>query len=535
MRAALYLRVSTKRQAEKDLSIPDQRKQLEAFCRQRDWTVAAEFVEAGASGTSDERRPAFQSMLGSALGPDKPFDVIVVHSFSRFFRDAYKFEYHRRKLDKSGVGVISITQEVGEDPMGEMVRQILTLFDEYQSKENAKHVLRAMNENARQGYWNGARPPFGYKTIAVETKGDAIKKKLAIEPSEAEIVKAIFHLFQHGDGATGPMGVRSIVTHLNDKGTAYRRGGKFYASLVHGILTCTTYKGVHYFNKRKKGGKAKDRSEWIPLETPVIIKPATFDRVQRQLASRAPSKTPPREVNGPTLLTGLAKCSTGSGMTIRTGKGGRYRYYTCAKHMNQGACDCSRKSIPMDTLDTIVLEQLESRIFVPDRLEAMLTELIDKAQSEATDHRARIRELNHQEREITAKLDRLYDALSEGTVKHTDAFQGKVEQLEAQREDIIQRKGQTAERSKLPAKVLAKRNLERFTREMRTRLRDENPAFRRAYVRQFVEKVEVADTEIRITGPKAAIASAITEHQKGTPKGVPSFVREWWAVLGLNQ
>lgn len=32
------------------------------------------------------------------------------------------------------------------------MRQIMTLFDEYQSKENAKHTLRAMNENARRGY-----------------------------------------------------------------------------------------------------------------------------------------------------------------------------------------------------------------------------------------------------------------------------------------------------------------------------------------------------------------------------------------------
>ena len=167
MRAALYLRVSTKRQAEKDLSIPDQRKQLAVFCKQRGWTVAAEFVEPGASGTTDDRRPAFQAMLTAAQGSPRPFDVIVVHSFSRFFRDAYKFEYHRRKLAKGSVGVISMTQEVGEDPMGEMVRQILNLFDEYQSKENAKHVLRAMNENARQGYWNGARPPFGYAAVAV--------------------------------------------------------------------------------------------------------------------------------------------------------------------------------------------------------------------------------------------------------------------------------------------------------------------------------------------------------------------------------
>jgi hypothetical protein len=36
--------------------------------------------------------------------------------------------------------------------MSVMMRQIMTLFDEYQSKENAKHTLRAMKENAGQGY-----------------------------------------------------------------------------------------------------------------------------------------------------------------------------------------------------------------------------------------------------------------------------------------------------------------------------------------------------------------------------------------------
>ena len=30
-----------------------------------------------------------------------------------------------------------------------MMRQVIALIDEYQSKENAKHVLRAMKENAR--------------------------------------------------------------------------------------------------------------------------------------------------------------------------------------------------------------------------------------------------------------------------------------------------------------------------------------------------------------------------------------------------
>jgi DNA invertase Pin-like site-specific DNA recombinase len=49
LRAALYLRVSTGRQAEHDLSIPDQRQQLQSWCRGHGYAVTAEFVEAGAS------------------------------------------------------------------------------------------------------------------------------------------------------------------------------------------------------------------------------------------------------------------------------------------------------------------------------------------------------------------------------------------------------------------------------------------------------------------------------------------------------
>jgi hypothetical protein len=49
-RAALYLRVSTTRQADKDLSIPDQRGQGTAYCRAKDWPVVAEFVEAVRTG-----------------------------------------------------------------------------------------------------------------------------------------------------------------------------------------------------------------------------------------------------------------------------------------------------------------------------------------------------------------------------------------------------------------------------------------------------------------------------------------------------
>lgn len=107
-------------------------------------------MEPGASATND-RRPGFQRMIEAGASKPAPFDVVIVHSFSRFFRDHFELEFYVRKLAKNGVRLVSITQEMGGDPMHMMMHQIMALFDEYQSKENAKHVMRALKENARQG------------------------------------------------------------------------------------------------------------------------------------------------------------------------------------------------------------------------------------------------------------------------------------------------------------------------------------------------------------------------------------------------
>lgn len=150
MHVALYARVSTTRQADNDLSIPDQLRQLRAWCEANDHTAVQEYIEPGASAT-DDKRPVFQEMISSALGKPAPFDAIIIHSLSRFFRDGIEFGVYERKLAKNKVRVISITQPTSDDAGGEMMRRIINLFDEHQSKENSKHTSRAMCENARQG------------------------------------------------------------------------------------------------------------------------------------------------------------------------------------------------------------------------------------------------------------------------------------------------------------------------------------------------------------------------------------------------
>ena len=116
VRATLYLRVSTGRQADSDLSIPDQRRQAKAHCASRGWEIAADYVEPGASAT-DDRRPEFRRMIDAATTKPPAFDVILVRSFSRFFRDRFQLEFYVRRLAKAGVRLVSITQELGDDPL----------------------------------------------------------------------------------------------------------------------------------------------------------------------------------------------------------------------------------------------------------------------------------------------------------------------------------------------------------------------------------------------------------------------------------
>ena len=90
-----------------------------------------------------------------------------------------------------------------------MMRQIMALFDEYQSKENAKYPPRVLKENARQGFWNGSLPPIDYRVVAAEQRRVKVEKKLEINPLHADTVPLIYRLEPEGDGAGGPMGSRT--------------------------------------------------------------------------------------------------------------------------------------------------------------------------------------------------------------------------------------------------------------------------------------------------------------------------------------
>jgi site-specific DNA recombinase len=521
MKVALYLRVSTARQAEKDLSIPDQRNRLEAWCGDKGWTVAAEFVEPGASAT-DEKRPQFQRMMDDATRKDRPFDAVLVHSFSRFFRDAFQFELHRRALERNNVALISITQAVAEDSTGQMIRQIYAIFDEHQSRENAKHVSRAMQANARLGFWNGSVAPFGYRTETTEVRADAHKKRLVIEPVEAEVVRQIFGL------CLEDMGCRVIAHEINRRGCTLR-GRAFTTNRIHEILKRETYAGTHYYNRtHAKTRRRRDRDEWIAVETPVIVEPHIFREVQRRLDARRPSRVPARVVTTPVLLTGLAHCATcGGSMRLTYGKYARYRYYSCHSGMHRGAAACRGRAIPMQVLDDLVLDEMESSIFAPDRLEDLLAAMVARANSNDADRAGRAKLLRKALSEIEEKIERSLNALTDGMVSDTDLFRKHYAGLEAEREETLRMTAALDADRAVSRQLLSKENLTRFAAEARSRLRADNFRVRQRYVRLFLERVEVDDNTITLRGPKPGLVAALS-HDSGAGSGrgaVPSLFR----------
>jgi site-specific DNA recombinase len=536
LRACGYYRVSTGRQSEANLSIPSQRQATRDFCDRKGWTMAAEFVEPGATAT-DDQRPEFQKMIERASDDDHPYDVVLVYSFNRFFRDGFGMEMYIRKLAKVGVRLVSITQELGDDPSQVMMRQIIGLFDEYQSRENGKHVRKAMIENAHQGFYNGSPVALGYKAVEVEKRGIRIKKKLAIDSVEAETVRLIFRLYREGDGTTGPLGVKKVANWLNERGYRTRRGARFGVATIHGILTNAIYIGDSVFNKRdSRTLKQKPVKEHVAIEVPAIISKEDFEAVATTLKLRNPRTTPPRTITGPVLLTGVAICaSCDGGMTLRTGtssSGRIHKYYTCSTCARQGKSACKGRSIPMDKLDALVTENLIERLFQPERLNIILGKLTDRRSDKASEVERRVSALQAEVATAEDKLKRLYTMVENDLTELDDILKDRIATLKSDRDRAKESLTRITLRPRLNA--FSADAIERFGQIMRQNITTGPIPFRKAYIKSVVDRIEVDDHAIRIIGDQATLEQVVAGGDQSAGPNVRSSVRKWRARRDSN-
>ncbi len=415
MNVALYARVSSEKQAEKDLSIPAQLQALRDYASKRGWSVVHEYVdEAESARTAD--RPKFQEMIATARNKQHPFQAILVWKLSRFARNREDSIVYKSLLRKYGVQVISINEPVDKSPAGQMFEGMIEVIDEFYSANLAQDTIRGMKENARRGFLNGGMTPYGYRRAHIQD-GSVQRSRLTIDAAEASIVRRVFQLCVQG------MGAKDIVKTLNREGLTTRAGKKWGKSTIYYLLTNETYTGVLIFNRIKKRagqGLLTPSEHVIRVENahPVIVDLDTFQKVQQLLKERAPKLTAPRGLGSDHLLSSLVFCGKcGARMTACSAKSGKHHYYACNNYLKRGKDVCNAKLIRVEKLEAFVVERLKQNILT----EANLLELVQMVNEEIgeckTDVEERVREIETQIQDHRTRVDRLYDALETGKLK----------------------------------------------------------------------------------------------------------------------
>ena len=164
MKAVIYARVSTARQADDGLPVASQIER----CRDKAAALGAEVVKVfrddGISGRTTQR-PAFQEALDFC---DRGgVDYFVCWSTSRFARNRLDAALNKRLLVKMGVKLAYASQDFGESDDAWLTEAITEIIDEQYSRTIAKDTRRSMAKNAQDGFLNGGRVPFGFRPAPV--------------------------------------------------------------------------------------------------------------------------------------------------------------------------------------------------------------------------------------------------------------------------------------------------------------------------------------------------------------------------------
>jgi DNA invertase Pin-like site-specific DNA recombinase len=191
IRAAIYARVSTEEQADRDKSIPEQLSTCRAYCLEHDWTISGEQSDPGISGTVWPR-PGLASLLAAA----QTFDRLVCWTFSRLARDEDLSGFLAWSFRQAGVEIVAVDQDRASD----LERGVHRLIDAEHVRRVRRDVLRALTARASRGEFNGGSAPRGYVW-----RGPSA---LEIEPAGASTIRTIYDLYD----PSGPaLPVRSIV------------------------------------------------------------------------------------------------------------------------------------------------------------------------------------------------------------------------------------------------------------------------------------------------------------------------------------
>ncbi|HWQ88813.1 MAG TPA: recombinase family protein [Desulfitobacteriaceae bacterium] len=492
LRVVAYARVSSKEQAEKELSIPAQLAAIRKYSQDKGWKLIAEYLDEGKSAKTADR-PAFQRMISLAKKQNRNFDAIVVHKFDRFSRSREDHVIYKALLRKQGVIVYSATEQTDPDtPHGFLLEGMLEVISEFYNMNLANETRKGMVQNAKQGYHNGGSPPYGYRVGKIkDSKGKEKSVWVLGPPEEVDNIRRIFDLYVNQG-----KGYKVIVNILNTEGTPSPGGKKWGYSTVSSIIHNDAYIGRKVWNRYDYvnfGKKKKPREEWIVVENaqPAIVDIDTFNTVIKKAKERN-SNAEPYRINGPSpyLLRGLLKCpSCGSRMvTGRNGKSSRNysRYYQCGTYHRNGPTLCKRNSVPKDKLESAVIDCLIrefSLLSFPGSLEDEIRRYSGDQNREATFQLSRIDDdIKHTTKRIDmAKNEKILPDANPYIAQYISELELELEKLKSER-DLLAKSTATLEIKELQFQLIRDQ-----LKDFANRIRIEPPDVQHLLLKQYVD------------------------------------------------
>ena len=324
-RAALYARVSTEQQIDKD-SIPAQVTALKEYAEKHQYVIIGIYVDDGVSGTKLDERDELQHLLLDVKAGK--IDIVIFTKLDRWFRSVRHYLNTQETLDKYNVPWKAIWESYEtESPQGRLMVTQMLAFAEFEAGNTALRINKVFDYKKTKREALSGKVPYGYKIV---------DKHIVPDPEKAEIARKAFRTY---------IDTGNMCETLR---------------LMQGNGMPTTQRGFKcMLRNRKYIGEAYGDDEYIEP----IIDRQTFDEVQRMLTMNI---RPKRKYTY--VFSGLVWCSDcGRKMTGTTdvykAKKIRYKLYRCMYHYRPvPTCGCTA-SLNEAKLEKYLVKNLEELSF----------------------------------------------------------------------------------------------------------------------------------------------------------------------------
>jgi hypothetical protein len=231
--------------------------------------------------------------------------------------------------------------------MGRLTLNILLSFAQFERELSSERVRDKIAGSRRKGKWTGGTVPLGY---------DARDKKLVANKTEAETVRTIFRRY---------LELRSfskLVADLDRSGIVTKRRNTKVAKF-NGAIPFTYGPLAYFLKNRVYLGEVHHGGKWFDGEHKGIVDRATFDRVQKLLATKSNGRKAKRSKSG-ALLMGKLYDDRGNLMSpsFSSKNGVRYRFYVSSALLRgRKAAAGSVTRVPAQAVEQVILRTLRAR------------------------------------------------------------------------------------------------------------------------------------------------------------------------------